>query len=527
MAASREVEYVYRFSGGLNLTSQTQSLNEDESPDCLNVDFGQRGGFVLRGGFQTQETDAKLANARFVAGSHAKDDVLLIQSGTGDLLEWDGSTLSDTGHDITDDDDVRVRSASFGSYTYFANGYQTSSIVMTSWDGTTFRNPIPTLFNDDYLAPMPQGSGDVPTARFIAEHAGFLWVADTVESSVRYPSRVRFSHEQNPENWGTDDWFGVGDPSGSDPITSLVPFMDRLLVFKKDSVWQVLGYDRDTFILERITNASGTCTCGAIAVNSGVAYWFSTDGQLMAFNGERVTVLSEPIRWWSDIGKIKHGGAHRLMWADGRLWLSLEATTGATDSSGRVYTRWLFIWDPAVGAFTRYDREVTDLCWWSKSGEDGDPLFLEGSGTDLFRYDRAYTKDIDSTGDVRIDGYYRTGWWRAGETATRKRWKRPRVTAAADSQATVQVESFYDFDDNTPRRSHEFVIQAPESLAYWGESDWGEADWSVGADEYYKFARLGSSGTARAISYKFSSPDNTGRWWVDSLAVPFRRKSVK
>jgi hypothetical protein len=516
MVQSREVEYVNRFDGGLNLTQQTQSLAENESPDCVNVDFGQRGGFVLRGGFQTKETDNLLNGARFTQGSFASTDEVYVQSAAGDLLEWDGGTLSDTTHNLTDVD-VRVRSASFNGYEYFANGYASSTLVMSSWDGTTFRSPIPNVFNDDYLAPDAQGAGNVPQAKFVAEHLGYLWVANTVESSVAYPNRVRFSHVQAPENFATSDWFLVGD---DDPITALTPFMDRLLIFKLNSVWQLLGYDSDTWVLERITNASGICTCGASAVNSGVAYWFSTDGQLLAFNGERVTVLSEPLRWWSDVGRIAHGGAHRLMWADGRLWLSLEA------GSGYGVSRWLFIWDPSVKAFTRYDREPKDLLWWALSGEDGSPLFLENSDNNLFRYDRGYVVDTDADGTVRIDGYYRTGWLTAGETATRKRWKRPNVTAAATGQATIVVEAFYDFDDLTPMRQTEFTVDVPVEASLWGSMDWGD-DWYVAAEEYYAFARLSASGTARSLSYKFSSPDNVGRWWVDSLAIPYRRKQIK
>jgi hypothetical protein len=240
----------------------------------------------------------------------------------------------------------------------------------------------------------------------------------------------------------------------------------------------------------------------------------------MAYNGRGVAVLSDPIRWWSDIGKIQHGGALRLMWHDGRLWLSLEA------GPNQAATRWLFLWDAAGKTFTRYDRLVDDLYSWSKTGEDADPLFLEVDSTDLFRYDRTYIVDIDSVGESFIDGYYRTAWFTADETASLKRFKRPRVTAAANQPATIRVEVYQDFNDLAPARFADFAIDVPPDASLWGTMNWGD-DWYVASDEYYAFVRLPSSGTARAVSYRFSAPSNLGRWWVDSITIPFRRKAIK
>ena len=114
----------------------------------------------------------------------------------------------------------------------------------------------------------------------------------------------------------------------------------------------------------------------------------------------------------------------------------------------------------------------------------------------------------------------------AGETATRKRWKRPRVTAAAGATTTIKVEVFLDFDDLSPRRFSEFTINVPSDASLWGTMDWGD-DWYVASDDYYEFERLSSAGSGFSVSFEFSSPDNLGRWWIDSIAVPFRRKSVR
>lgn len=527
MPQTREVEYVHQFNGGLNLTNQTQQLSEDETPDCQDVDFGVRGGFTLRGGFQSQVKSTALANGLLMGNAYlttSANDNVLIRSATGTLYEWDGSSLTNTAATLTDDLNERTRMAEFQDIAYFANCWTSSVLKVRKWDGTTLTT-MTNAFNDNYLSPSG-ASGNMPLARQIAAWNGYMWVADTVESAVRYANRLRFSHLQAPEDWATADYFEVGEIGDAEPITGLQPFGDRLIIFTKKSVWQVTGYDKDTWVLEEVTDASGACTCRASAVNSGVLYWASTDGQVMAYNRREVIPISEKIRWWSDIGKIQHGGAHKLMWSDGRLWLSLEA--GANED----VARWTFLWDPTSKTWTRYGVEINELFHWNRgTTADGDPLFFiettDLPNTGLYRYDRSYYVDEDPDGTtVRIDGYYRTAWLRAGETATKKRWKRPRVTAAARADTNVRVEVFYDFNDVTPRKDQSFPIAGPGGVSLWGTMVWGDP-WAEVTDEYYAFVRLPSSGTARAVSYKFSSLDNPSRWWVDSVAVPFRRKQVK
>lgn len=529
MPQSREVEYVHQFNGGLNLTNQTQQLSEEETPDCRDVDFGVRGGFTLRGGFTSQVKSTALSGGLLLGNANLATggDNVLIRSATGTLLEWDGSSITTTGNTLTVDLTERVRMAEFQDVAYFANCWVSgtpNTLAVKKWDGATFTT-LTNAFNDDYLTPSGT-SGDMPKARQIAAWNGFMWIGDTEESSTRYANRVRFSHQQAPEDWATNDWFTVGEIGDGDPITGFQPFGDRLLIFTKNSVWQITGYDRDTFVLEQVTDASGACTCRASAVNSGVCYWVSTDAQVMAYNRNGVIPISDKIRWWSDIGRIKHGGAHKLMWSDGRLWLSLEA--GDTEE----VARWTFIWDPTSQTWTRYGVVVDELYHWNRGTvADGDPLFFLDTAdlpnTGLYRYSRSSYVDTDPDGTThRIDGYYRTSWLRAGETATKKRWKRPRVTAAARADMNVRVEVFYDFDDLNPKKDQSFPIVSATVVSLWDTMDWGDV-WAGSSDETYAFARLPSSGSARAVSYKFSSLDNPSRWWVDSVAVPFRRKTVK
>jgi hypothetical protein len=391
---------------------------------------------------------------------------------------------------------------------------------MNRWDGTTL-TALGTAWDENHVS---SSGNNMPKAEHIVQWRGYMFVASTYESGDLYTNRLRFSHLQFPESWSVDDYFDIGDSKGDvEPITGIYAFQDKLVIFKKGEVWLLSGHDPDTFVLDPLTDASGIGTSGAADSNAGVLYWFSTDGQLMAYNGKGIVTLSEPIAYWSDIGKILRGGSHQVMWADGRLWLSLEAGPASTKD------RLMFLWSPYAKAFTRYDREVTDMIFWRKSDADADSLFIDLSNTNLYRYDQAYEYDSDSvTANIRIDGYYRTAWISEGETATKKRWKRPRVTAAASGTTTIQLEVFHDMQDLDPARSIQFPITfSTDGLSLWGTMLWDTDLWSGDTEEAYAFQRTPSAGSAYAVSFKFSSADNPGRWWVDSIAIPFRRKQVR
>ena len=246
--------------------------------------------------------------------------------------------------------------------------------------------------NNDYTTP---DGADMPLARYIAFHQGYMWVADTVESAVRHPQRVRFSHLQNPEDWATADYFDVDPFDDGDPIVALVPFASYLLIFKRSSVWAVYGSDKDTFSLERIQMGAGVNSAHGVAVSENVAYWFSNDGRLMGFNGQRIVPVMDKLSWWSETGRIKHGGDHDLMWLHGKLWMALE--TGA----GETVDRWLFIWDPQIDALTRYDKSVVEMYNWWRIEQDADPLFLFESTDEMFRFDGSYSFDtVVATGTL-------------------------------------------------------------------------------------------------------------------------------
>lgn len=514
------------FTGGLNTQVQRQNLALNESPDCVNVDFSKRGGMVLRRGWKNVTLDANMAatSGYLVGQFSAGTDVVWGVSNANRLWTWDGTTATHVATAITDgtavsqDTAAWVRGVPWGDKLYFANCRNATALVMRYWNGAAFTTLTNTA-NDNYTAPT---SGNAPLARLICDHAGYMWWADTIESSTVYRSRVRFSHYLQPENFATNDYFDIEPDDRTDRITALVPFKNMLLVFKNKAVYAIYGSGRDDFFPERVVATAGAVSQEAIAVSAGVVFWWSPDGNVYAFNGSGVNTVGDKVM--IDLvrdGTIRPQMDHRLCWAENRLYVSVVYPDGTT--------RYTYVFDPSVGdgAWTRYDFGFTSMVWWRRASGANGIMFRIYNKVGIFDYNvSAQTLDYDGTTSVTPSGYYRTSWFSASDTALLKRWKRLRVTASVGDQANLNADVFYDFDESTVRKTLTASIDPSSGSMLWGSGLWGTGLWS-GANVVFGFERLPAAGRSHAVQFKFYFTNNVSPWTVDSYTLPFLQKGYR
>jgi hypothetical protein len=512
-----KVAFFNDFSGGLNNNQQRQNLLANESPDCQDVVFNARGGFSSRRGFRTTFSAAELSGGYIGGQFSAGTEVLWGISNAGRLWTFDGSTYT---HQVTAnpaDSSRTVMGVTWTNRLYFANWLNSGSLLMRYWTGSAFVS-LSNVVNNNYSAPT---GGNAPLARLIADHSGHMWWADTVESGTRHRSRLRFSHPLQPEDFAAADYFDIEPDDQTNHITALVPFKNMLLVFKHRGVFAVYGYDKDTFVVERISTQTGCPSQGAVSVNAGVAYWWSGDGNVYAFNGQGVVPIGERI-----INVVYDGtvlpafGSHVVMWGENRLWVSL-----ATATSGRI----LFMYDPAVGqngAWTRFTYTPTSMFWWRRNNDGVNMIvFTQPSKARVYDLGSAAQEADDDGGTVTaVPAYYRMAWYTSGDTALVKRWRRPTITIACNDNATLNVKVFHDFNESSSVKQLTLPIQAQAGSMVWG-NNWG-SNWA-GTDPVYEFARLPSLGRSNAVQLRFEVTDHFTRWWVDSIAVPYFEKAYR
>lgn len=533
MAVGRKkVQYFSDFTGGLNWQNEQQDLALNESPDMLDVDPLPHGGFVVRNGIEfvinsgSLDTDSYgRADGAYILGQVSLGTDYLIGVGSsGNLWKWDGATFStiSTSPAFTDSTTEFIRYATYNNKLYLANCWESGVLKIRRVTGATLGvvTTLANTFNNDYTAP---DSGDVPLARVIANHQGHMWVADTVESSTRYRHRVRFSHPLQPEDWAQADYFDIDNYDSTDQIVALVPFRDRLMVFKRRSVYAVFGYDRESFVVERVAGAAGTIGQEAVAVSEQNVFWWSPDGNVFVYNGSQVTNIGDNISLIHKNNRMTSSGLAVLEWADEKLWVAL--TSSATAAS------WLLVFDPSIGrkgAWTEYSYNAVSLGFYSATTGVNTLFGLLGGNSVLYKLNSPTQEQDEFADDVLtpISGaYYKTSWFSGGDTALKKSFKRLHMTAASNTAGDMLVDVYTDFSRSLNRTlTMPFDITGANMV--WDTGLWGTDVWG-GEDSAYEFDRLQSAGRGHSVQFKFRFPASTGRWWVDSFSLPYIEKSYR
>lgn len=519
-----QVQYFNDFTGGLNNKMQRQSLALNESPDCQDVVFNARGGFASRRGFKTLSTQSTLDGGYIGGQFSAGTEVLWGIDKDGKLWTWTGALFTTVTTSSPADMTRVVTSAVWGNKLYFANWLNTGSLLMRYWNGTAFTTLTNTV-NNDYTAPT---GGNAPLARLIADHAGHMWWADTVESGTRHRSRVRWSHPLQPEDFAAADYFDIEPDDETNQITALVPFQEMLLVFKKRGVFAIYGYERETFVVQRLSSVAGVSCQQAVATNAGVAYWWSVDGNVYAFNGRGIVPIGERITDVVNQGIVVEGClSNRVAWIENQLWVSLRKT----DDS-----RLMFVYDPAVGkngAWTRFSYAPTSMFWW-RSTTNTVPFILLDVGA-LFDWgDKNQVVDTLLGTDIPIPAYYKMAWFTAQDAGLRKKWSRPHITAACNDAAVLDIDVYYDFVESGVVKQLQLVIDSPAlgSGMLWDDGtglvggDWGDV-WAGTGDPVYEFQRIPSLGRSHAVQLRFEMKQHASKWWVDSVTIPYYTKSYR
>jgi hypothetical protein len=331
------------FTGGINLRRNQFQLAENESPDMLNVDIDPRGGFFTRKGWQRWNDDeivdiadwdprnaflhvlASGAQNIYVATNdelYASDDlaVFTVQAGT-----YEGAPhLADF--------------AAWGDDLYVAGGR--AQPVRRRQGVGAFVNMATTPFSE-IEAPT---NGVVPAAEFVEVHAGYLFVANTRETAVDFPNRIRWSHPNAPTAFRAGDFIDI--TRGGGEITGIVSFQDHLLIFKTTSVWALYGYEDDSFQLTLVSDHAGCPATTAQSKSESVVYWFSTfdRGGVYAYNGGKPILLSERLAPMFE-NVFAHHNVY-VSWAGRRLWVTVpwEHVTGSTLEPTTV-----FAFDDTIG----------------------------------------------------------------------------------------------------------------------------------------------------------------------------------
>lgn len=475
---------IFDFSGGLNLGNELM-LGPSESPEMMNVDVDRRGGFQVRRGVAPFSNSTLSADPVNLWAHISSSGSFLFAHDGGSIKYSTGgawTTLATSGSSSLGSTVQPNRAATFNGAMYMVRG-DADPIKWVTGTATTLGG----TFNNDFLNPT---SGNMPRAKLVAAHQGYLWVANTFESGTARTSRVRWSHPNNGENWRADDYIDIDIGKDADEITAIMPIGDHLLVCKNDSIYAIYGYDFNSFSVVNISNTVGCISQEACAITQmGVAVFDRKLGVHMYDGRKGLNWLFEKLYPALRDGQIPAANISkvRVGWVKGRLWVGTPWETSNADRSTT------FVWSPIgspQGAWTRYSLG----CGPFVPGQRLDKFCcgIVGTSRVMAVEQEEWGDDLAGTGVLSvIDAWYRTRWFDAGQPSMKKRWRRVEAVMKAEEPLEIPVAVNFDYDADSTSKTFKFKVGSIAGIsAYWGDgttaatdTNWGSASDVVGAGE--------------------------------------------
>ena len=517
-----KLEMLQDFSGGLNLRSDQFNLAPSESPAMLNVDVDPRGGIKMRLGVNVRNGTALNQDvtglAQFtpdggtsrVICSHG---TTVAESATGDFTALSGVS-------VTNGD--RLYGQTTNNKFYGVSGDAASFV----YDGTTASN----------LASNVNGSaGNYPIAKYTCHWNNHAWVAHTKEGGTAYANRVRWSRIDDPETWFDYDYVDVNVGERGDELSALVPFADRLLIFKTNSVHALYGFDSLTFQLVPLSQDVGSVAMSSpVSTPYGVFFWYDRQGVWM-YDGDKFVWVFEKLQPAIDDGRLQFNNPPQLAWFKNRLYVSVDWD----DSGGAVTHRRVLVFDPTLGAWTMTNIDANAMMTFAPPGAEQDLLAAcyTNSGR-VIHLEQDLQSDFYGTTTSHIDSSYTTSWLVGKNPIVKKRWGKPRIVVSSDATVAMSAKLYTDYDTANFKKSMSFGVQTgATSGATWaasagptgGTGVYGTSTWASEPNtDVTNIERLPTLGTAKAIQLKVEGPTSVDEAWeVNAMAFTYIHRRLR
>ena len=271
---------------GIQQGATENRLNEGESPDACNMDTAGGRLSVAKG--YVRENDTPFPAPEEVRRLHVwnRNSVRKFIIATSDKLytlnavngEWNSIYTFEASADAPQYDFQTIKIGST-EYLLIADG----NARMAKWDGES--EAAEAFGSAEGLSDIAVNFTEVYYARLFA--AG----------DANYPSRLFYSQApgdtRSIENWtSADESENVGGGhvevgTDSDPITGLVALSNQLLIFKRDSLYRLLGDRPSNYRIQPVNGTVQQPTHTACARIGDVVY-FLTRGGMYYFDGQTV-----------------------------------------------------------------------------------------------------------------------------------------------------------------------------------------------------------------------------------------------
>lgn len=344
------------FSGGLDQRVDVESLPANATQDALNCDL-TAGVLSLAAGYDRYCAKG-LPDCRTLMAWHGLSpaDRILVAATDHDVLRWNGQDWVSIRGNLT------ISNGAFGYLNYQENDDQI--LIMGNgvdpvyiWRGSG---------NLERLTPA-SASQQAPKGSCLALHYERVWMTGVADA----PQTLFYSDDLDPQGWVYAS-YAAGEISlptwDGDGIIGLATLLDDVVVFKRHSIFRIVGTYPDEYRKTQVYATEGAIARHTICQYHDRAFFLSRDG-LMVYDGMRAAPLLEGrLRdVWRRMNETVMDKANACVCA-GTLYLALPLDGSAVNSH-------LITFDLATGAFMLRDIEARSLL-----PDDGGLLFINHEG---------------------------------------------------------------------------------------------------------------------------------------------------
>jgi len=579
------------FTGGLNFRADQFQLRDNESPFILNMDVDPRGGAFTRAAYKKKHATQVSGNWKPKGLFNYKDSSsprIILNTGYDSVGPTDGKIYQSSGSNFSTiqyavSTDVAVKSENGASVTqwldtiYMAVGKDASQ--MYKWNQTNTYAVALAASGPTWQPYQTPTGGYMPRAEHVRAHANKLFVANTKElnndatpSLVDHPNRIRWSHENRPEDWFQDDYIDI--VAGGEGIRGLAIVDGQLLIFKPKAVYLLMGYDVDSFQLVELSTNVGIQYPQHVVEGSGGAYFFDYPAGLLFYNRNGIQDIFSRLKPTIDTNRINANKLTdlTLSYVNDRVWMSAPfdfdptTTSSTTNPTGTAveYSNMNFIFDPSIGqsgAFTMYQSAIfqeaatpvtitgygllSGCDWNDANGEIWHLMIHPNSSFKYIMYvdEFEYSDDIpqnvmddipagDSLGNFQT--VFVTPWFYDDRFVQDKTFVRSLyVVRPVDETTEITVDVYHDFNTETRTTSHTINLEPVVTGALWGTGVYGTGEFGE-SDLREGIQRGGRLKRAKSVQLKFEGPAEvtTGsfagrQWGLNSIAYKFKRRKVR
>ena len=381
---------------GLNRDAFELQLSQDETPDCINVDFGLRGEFEARPGYALASTGAfpTYVQHLFTYQPSTGTDKIMAVAEDGDI--WDATAMAfvDTLQTFGVASNRRewpIEHAMLDNQMFVFSLRDTTR----RWDGSSWVDITSTTLDETGTAASPQA----PKAATAVTHNSRVFCGSVVANGSADRSRIQWSTTpvENSGDAGANRWkatafIDVNDDDGTE-VRKIASFQSNLMIWKDHSLHALAGVDADSFTLYPIDAQVGTTAPETVAYDDSTLFFFDPARGVYMYDGVKLNRIDQPIHNYMLSGingalAYKANGYLR----NGKYFLSIP--WGSDTENTRT-----FVFDTTLLAWAEYDIGWYDVAEWQLV----EYSTANESGTDIYTFRGDDTTDLGTGFDWHLE----------------------------------------------------------------------------------------------------------------------------